>query len=492
MKTNDQLLIGATAAYSILFYEQNAGINFLLFSIILITFLLIRNKDLIKDKRWVITAGMVLFSSICIFVHSSALAIIGNVISLLILSGLSFNRKTSSLFNFMFAGYSIASAFIWMIIDGVKRREESSKNPNKKKDHKWIGAVIVIFVSFLFFLLYRASNPLFSENTKWLNFDLAKLSWFIFTGFGFYLMYAVLYHKTIPFIEKWENGLNPQLSARPIEETTQPRLETEKFSLIVLFSLLNIMLLVLNIGDVNTIFLDGKLPEGVTLSDFVHESIAALMFSIVFAIVIIMYFLRNDLNFYKGNSFFKGLILSWIFQNVLMVLSAAWRNNLYISEYTLTHLRIGVSVWLILAFIGLTLTAIKVISNKSNWFLVRINFSTWMVFLVLSGSVDWDLTIARYNLQNKKINEIDYNYLFSLSDSAIPELMAFCEQKLQTERVPIVKNINERDGKVYYAYPFDYLNLMRNKLEDYLSSYTSDVRSYDLRDKRIMNDLNQK
>lgn len=488
MKTNDYLLIGATASYSLLFYEQNAGINFLIFGILLVLFLLIRNKELLKDKRWLLTAACALFSAGCIVIHSSALAIIANVVSLLILSGLSFNSKTSSLFSFMFTGFSIASAFIYMIIDGVKRREEHSKDPNKKKSYKWLGTLIVVFVSFIFFLLYRAGNPVFAENTKWLNFDLAKLSWFIFTGFGFYLMYAFLYHKTIPFIERWENNLNPQLSTHPTDENRHPRLETEKFILITLFSLLNIMLLVLNMGDVNVIFLNGKLPEGITLSDFVHESIAALIFSIIFAIVIIMYFLRNDLNFYKGNKFFKSLVLSWIFQNAVMLFSAAWRNNLYISEYTLTHLRIGVYVWLVLAFIGLAITTVKILYNKSNWFLVRSNFSTWILFLVLSSSVDWDLTIARYNLQNKNINEIDYNYLFSLSDTAIPELMTFCKDKLATEREPITKK--EYRGGYYYNYPYDYLNLMRNKIENYLSSYTSDIRSWDLRDKRIMKALN--
>lgn len=488
MKTNDYLLIGATASYSLLFYEQNAGINFLIFGILMITFLLIRNKDLFKNKRWLVTAGCVLFSAACIMIHSSALAIIANVVSLLILSGISFNPKTSSLFNFLFSGFSIASAFIYMILDGVKRREEQSNNPDKRKDYKWLGGLIVLCVSFIFLLLYRASNPVFADNTKWLSFDLAKLSWFIFTGFGFYLMYAFLYHKTIPFIQNWENNLSAQLSERPIEENRRPRLETEKFSLIVLFSLLNIMLLVLNIGDINIIFLDGKLPEGVRLSDFVHDSIAALIFSIIFAIVIIMYFLRNDLNFYKGNKFFKSLVLLWIFQNVVMLFSAAWRNDLYISQYTLTHLRIGVYVWLVLAFIGLIITTIKIIQNKSNWFLVRSNFSTWILVLVLSSSIDWDLTIARYNLQNKKVHEIDYHYLFSLSDTAIPELMTFCQEKLKTERGPITKK--EGRGYVYYDYPFDYLNLMHNKIENYLNNYTSDIRSWDMRDERIIKALN--
>jgi hypothetical protein len=146
-----------------------------------------------------------------------------------------------------------------------------------------------------------------------------------------------------------------------------------------------------------------------------------------------------------------------------------------------------VYVWLALAFIGLILTALKIIYNKSNWFLVRTNFATWIAVLVLSSSVDWDLTIVRYNLQNKKINEIDYNYLFSLSDTAIPELMTFCKDKLATERGPIIKTNNDRGS--YYCYPFDYLNLMHYKIEDYLSSYTSDIRSWDLRDERIMKAL---
>jgi len=102
----------------------------------------------------------------------------------------------------------------------------------------------------------------------------------------------------------------------------------------------------------------------------------------------------------------------------------------------------------------------------------------------LSSSVDWDLTIARYNLQHKKIDEIDYNYLFSLSDTAIPELMTFCKEKLATERVPIEKIKNGRGE--YYSQHFEYLNLMNYKIERYLRNYTSDIRSFDLRDQRIL------
>lgn len=487
MKTNDYLLIGATAGYSLLFYEQNAGINFLLFSILLLSFLLIRNKDLIQNKKWILTAVCVLFSAVCILIHSSALAIIANVVSLIVLSGLSFNSKTSALFHFGFGVYSVASSFVYMILDGVKRNE--NKDPDSKKNYKWIGIVLVSMVSILFFLLYKDSNPIFAEYTKWIHFDILELSWFFFTTGGFFLMYAFLYHKTIPFIENKENSLETQLTERSVDDKRQTRLETEKLSLIVLFTLLNLMLLIINIGDFNTILLNGKLPEGVKHSDFVHNGVASLIFSIIFAIAIIMYFLRNDLNFQKGNRFFKSLVLLWIVQNVLMLLSTCWRNHIYISEYTLTHLRIGVYVWLVLALIGLILTAVKIIYNKSNWFLVRSNFSAWILVLVLSSSVDWDLNIARYNLKHKKINEIDFYYLFSLSDTAIPELITFCKEKSKIERFPITKK--ETGDYFYYDQPYNYLNLLHRKIENYLCNYTSDPRSWDLRDERILKSIKQ-
>src|ERR1700741_1673237 len=103
MKTNDYLLITATAGYSYLFFEQNAGVNFLIFNLLLIISFLIKHKQLIKEKKWLWAAGMVIISGVCIFVHSSALSIIANCISLLLLSAFTFNVKTSGIFSFLFS-----------------------------------------------------------------------------------------------------------------------------------------------------------------------------------------------------------------------------------------------------------------------------------------------------------------------------------------------------------------------------------------------------
>ena len=86
MKKNDYLLLIATGAYSFLFYKQNAGINFLLFNVILIALLTLKNVQLVKSKKWLWAFAMGLVSSAAIFVTSSALSSIANIVSLLLVS----------------------------------------------------------------------------------------------------------------------------------------------------------------------------------------------------------------------------------------------------------------------------------------------------------------------------------------------------------------------------------------------------------------------
>ena len=183
MKKNDYLLLAATGAYSGLFYQQNAGINFLLFNIVLLVVLILKNVNLLKNKKWIWSALMCLISAVAIFVHSSALSIIANVASLLLLSAVSFNVATSSLFSFAFSCYSVASCVVYIAIDSIKRLQPKTDAPGNKKNHKAIATAGVLLLSILFFNMYKSSNPLFAENTKWINFDFISFNWICFSIF---------------------------------------------------------------------------------------------------------------------------------------------------------------------------------------------------------------------------------------------------------------------------------------------------------------------
>lgn len=483
MKKNDYLLLIATAAYSFLFYRQNAGINFLLFNVILLTVLALKNVKLVRDRKWLWAAGMCLVSSASIFVTSSALSIIANVASLLLLSAFSFNSATSALFSFLFSCYSVISCIVHIIIDSIKRSASTTEDSNGKKGYKVMATLIVLLLSIVFFNLYKSSNPLFAENTKWINFDFISIGWIFFTLSGFLLSYAFLYHKVIEPVQTWENNLPIANRQAAEDEPAIKRFEAERYAGLLLFILLNLMLVILNLGDIQTLYFNGGLPKNVSHSDFVHHGVGIIIFSIVIATSLIMYLFRKEFSAVKTNKALMAFVYLWIAQNVLMLSSTAIRNQIYIHDFNFTYKRIGVYVWLALAVIGLCILFWKIWQKRTNWYLIRTNVAVWFSVLVISGCVNWDKLITNYNIQNKALKDVDFYYLFSLSDTNIPELLAITKKPEFEQLNKNLKNFTNNRTDRYYTQ--SYRHMLNLKLQHYLSDYTSDWRSFDLRDKEI-------
>jgi hypothetical protein len=490
MKKNDYLLLSATAAYSFLFYRQAAGINFLLFTVIFIILLILKNVKLLKSKKWLFSALLCFLSAISVFVHSSDLSIIGNVISLVVLSAFSVNVATSSIFSFLFGVYSVLSSVAYIILDSIKRWQPSGNTMTNKSGIKVFATFIVLLLSILFFNMYRSSNPLFAENTKWINFDFISAAWMAFTTGGFILMYALLYSRTIAPIEAWENNLPLSNAVSAITPENEKRFETERYAGLLLFVMLNIMLVVLNVGDIQTLYFNGGLPANVSHSDFVHSGVGILILSILIATSLIMYLSRKEFNDVKNNRVLLAFIYLWIFQNLVMLSSTAFRNQIYIHEYNFTYKRVGVYVWLLLAMCGLCIMYWKMHKKRSNWYLVRSNISLWFIVLVISGLLNWDKLITRYNIQNKPLVSVDFYYLFRLSDTNIPELIAVTKQ---AQFARLNSKLMDYNGNALSRYHAEtYVGLLHDKVYYYLLQHYGDWRSFDLREKEVMKSINGK
>lgn len=487
MKTNDYLLVTGTAAYSYLFYQQTAGINFLLFNIVLIALLAIKNKQVIYSGKWWWAAAMCLASSAAVFVHSSALSVIANTCSLLLLSAFSVNAVTSSIFSFLFGLYSVLSSMVFVIIDAVLRSQKTPATDERKgRGHRVLAVLIVLVLGILFFVMYKQSNPLFAENTKWINLDFISFYWVVFTLGGFLVAYGLLYHKSIPDIERWENGLSDQNSTSAPEDALVKRYETERFAGILLFVLLNLMLVLLNAGDIQTLYFKGGLPKGVSHSDFVHNGVGVIILSIIVATGLIMFLFRKDYSGIRQSVPLKWLVYLWILQNLLMLSSTWLRNSIYIHDYNYTYRRIGVYVWLVLAAVGLVIAFIKIRSERSNWFLVKHNFAVWFTVLAASSLVNWDLLITRYNIGNKPLKEVDFHYLMSLSGSNIPELLAVTKDLHFKELNSSLRDYNSAYNRYYNE---TYTGLLTDKIRFYVANRSDSWKSRDLCDDRIMKSL---
>ncbi len=477
MKTIDYFFVAAVAAYSYLFYEQNAGVNFLVFNGLIAAGLYARNPQLLRQKEWCWALALCLVSSTGILLYSSALAIFANCCSLLLLAAFSANRNTSALFSFLFSCFSIASAPVFMLMDG-SRRFEKRTGGYRHVAIRYAAIAVAVLLCFVFFMLYQEANPLFAENTKWISFDFINFPRLVFTTFGGVLCYALFHHKTIKPIEQWENGLallSP--AAAPAEQ--QQSYKAELLAGTLLFACLNAMLLILNLGDVKTIWLNGQLPKGITHTAFVHNGVGALILSVMIATGLIMFLYRRQAHSDKSSKFLKWLVYLWIVQDLAMLFSTGWRNHLYIDAFNLTYKRIGVYAWLLLAILGHVFTFIKLAGNRSNWYLIRSNVAAWFCTLSLAGLVNWDVFITSHNLQ-KPIGKVDLVYLFELSDANIPQLIqvyhkypvAALDQNLQFSAEGHGRNDS-------------YTRRMHNKVDRFLKDYNNDWQSWDLRDKHI-------
>jgi hypothetical protein len=426
MKKNDWILVTSALLYSYLFYQQNAGINFLVFTIALLAGLLIKKKELFISPTWKMAALGSLLSAGCLAYFGSNLALVANLISLSILSGLSMSAKSSVVFSLLFSAYSYVTSLVFMYLDWIERKQKESNLSTNGTFKKFLLVSIPVLITVLFFQLYRASNPLFAAFAAKVNFNFVSLDWIAFTLGGFVLLYGFYYHKQVTELAAFDENGQVNLTASPHEPFSlfgkEIDLNDENFSGKIMFLLLNVLLLLVNLLDFNFIFINRQLPANMTYSEFVHQGTGTVIASIVVAISIILFYFRSSLNFFAQSKTIKILAYCWIVQNVLMLVSTAFRNDLYITEYGLTYKRIGVYVYLLLAAMGLVTTFIKILKLKSNHFLFRSNGWLFYGVLIIACFVNWDVMITRYNIQVPE--QIEKTYLVKLSDKTLPQLFA--------------------------------------------------------------------
>lgn len=496
MKKNDWILAATVGAYSFLFYQQSAGINYVLFNSIIITALLLKDSGLLKSKAWLLATAGSLLSSLCIGYYGNALSVIANIISLSILSGLSLNPKSSVVFTLLFSFYSYFSSLVYLFLDWLERKQNQTTRSVSPSVRKSILIVIPLLITALFFFMYKQSNPLFNEFAKNINLDFISLNWITFTFGGFLLLYGFFYQRKIKaisdFDEKASNNLAPTTTTIELFGK-QLSINDEDFSGKVLFVMLNILLLTVNILDVNFLFIDHKLPEGVTYSEFVHQGTGMIITSIITAIAIILFYFRGALNFSEKSKVLKVMAYLWILQNVFMLISTGFRNDMYIAEYGLTYKRIGVYFYLFLAALGLITTFIKILKVKSNVYLFRVNGWLFYAVLIAACVFNWDALITRFNINDAK--KLEKNYLLSLSDAGLPQLMALQHDTItkheeftleEKESSRAYRDFNSSDDQP------DYKEQLSRKLYDFnLKRETLCWKSWYLSNSKINKDLLQ-
>ena len=304
----------------------------------------------------------------------------------------------------------------------------------------------------LFFSIYIVANPVFHSIIQDINIGISSyfsgifewFSWqrFWFLVLGFFITTGLLMKSSTSYFSERDTRKTDRLvrsRTNPLKARKTPGFEllslfmgkfatgmlalrnehtTGQISLIVL----NVLLLFINCLDVVYVWFGFETRAELSLSQYVHEGTDMLIFSILLAIVVLLFFFRGNLNFYNQNKGLRYGAYAWLIQNAVLAISVFFRDYYYIQNFGLTYKRIGVLIFLSLVLCGLVTVFIKINQRKTAYFLLRVNAWCAIITLVACSCIHWDEQIAKYNLARKDRIAPDVEFLLTLSDKALPLL----------------------------------------------------------------------
>lgn len=426
-----------TALFDLLFWERDAGLNFLLFAFSVIAFLVQRCtwRGLSVAARWAMSGALV--AGTMVFVHDSVIAIIATLVALVLAAAFAHEPRLRSPF---YAGLQGMVGFLLVPINAITRMDLLAPAAGMPgKGWRWVKlGLLPVLLLFLFMQLYRAGNPKFDSLTAGFMDALFQvigdLLDAVLTPHTLFVLCAAVISGALLLRVAPDAVVNMELAWKDVLLRTRVRrpawkeplsldpLERERRMGLILLVAVNLLLATVNVIDINWVWFGFDMPERFSLKQFVHEGTWMLIISILLSMVILMYLFRRNQNFYSRSKVLKWLAMAWVFQNFILGISVFLRNYHYISFHGLAYKRIGVIVFLALVLVGLITLYIKIRSTRSLFYLARVN--GWAAFFAVVGlsTVDWDSHIVRYNLAHWNQGEIDVDNYLRMSDKVLPLL----------------------------------------------------------------------
>jgi hypothetical protein len=447
MKNNLILLsavVGAALLFVVVFYKQSIGLNLLLFESIIIGSLFYF-KRITADRELIITLAAVIATAVVVVIHNTALSVVVNILSLVLLTGkMLYPKGGSLLYALGFAGPHLFRSQLEFL---KTLGSLSDKRPQLRLALKWFRILLIsTIVVVAFVALYNAANPIFSDLISGLT---SGIDWFFkqifsFIEFGIILTFLLgllicdfLILKTShPRLENEVDSLKELLIRKKDSlgtKTISLEFKREWKAAFVLLSILNLLLLIVNSIDIYWVWFNFKW-NGDYLKQFVHEGTYMLIFSILISVAVSLYIFRGNLNFFSKNKSIKIMTYIWLSQNVVLAISVGIRNFHYIQYYALAYRRIGVIFFLIATIIGLISVMMKIKHLRSMHFLLRTNALSVFLLLIIMSIVNWDIVIARYNFNHAHRSFVHFDFMSELSNNALPYLRKDLEQLKEIEQ----------------------------------------------------------
>ncbi|CAN5744844.1 hypothetical protein BH11BAC3_BH11BAC3_12280 [soil metagenome] len=444
------LITFGTLLFNIIFWQEKIALNAAFFDLFILgsVFYLYPASFKPPVMKWLLAANLVTLAAVLF--HNTFLSKLAfcSTLMLVVVFSQYLHRSVwyaaaSALTNYLFAPASLLNS-----LKTLQRRQFSLYLFKKSIRFLVIPSVLVI----VFFVLYNFANAMFQDIINGLalafqNYFSKFFEWFSWerTGFlllGLFITTGLLLKSSVSYFSTSDIQKSDELRRKKNNLSTWKKsswfellylimgkfadgimaLRNENTTGLISLVLLNILLLCINCIDVVYVWFGFKYDHNINLSAYVHEGAGLLIFSILLAMVLLLFFFRGNLNFYKKNKWLRYGAYAWLIQNAVLVVSVLFRDYYYIVHFGLAYKRIGVLIFLVMVLVGLLTVFIKIQQQKTAYYLLRINAWVAIFILVIASCIHWDDTIARYNLAHKDSIELDVKFLLTLSDKTLPLL----------------------------------------------------------------------
>lgn len=413
-----QFILACTAVFILLFYNESVGINISIFGVVLTLLISYFFQEKFVDKSHLVLVMTSILSCFAFAWYGDAASFFALFLSILFLQFKTQDGELKMIQVFPLIFLNGITSFGRIFIFSQWLPERKIHNDFAKK----LVAFVVIPVLFLglFFIVYSFGSNHFSSLFTDYTLDINLPQLIAMCILGFYISFSFWNYWVPDVCKEYNSKLNNDFTniSEVKNQSTFSFLDLDferKSGEITLF-LLNIMLLVF-IGTYNyeQFF---EVIEKTNLSADTHERVNAVIFSILMAVGVIMFYFKGGFNFDEKAKSLKSLAKIWIALNVILIVSAMIKNTEYVSFYGLTYKRLGVYAFLILAIIGLIVSFQKIQKQKTNAFLFNQMIWYFYATILLCSYVNWGSLITNYNISVSKGVEPKFLSGINFNDAA--------------------------------------------------------------------------
>lgn len=211
-----------------------------------------------------------------------------------------------------------------------------------------------------------------------------------------------------PLLRLRQMNLHKQVATKPRKPVSVAYLNQR--SVLRALVVFNLIFAVQSALDLGYLWGGVRLPDGMTYASYAHRGAYPLMMTAILAGGFAL--LAQP---WLNGRMMRGLLLIWVGQTLVLVMSSILRLDLYVDSYGLTHLRFAAFVWMAVVALGLVVLVMQIVQRyDARWMLVRAFgigvFAVYTVSLVnVSGYV------ARHQLT---VGPLDTYYVCRLGAGA--------------------------------------------------------------------------